>query len=231
MAPVPFNIPQAFRTTLPNGLRVVIFDDERLPLVSYRLAFLSGDASDPANNVGLTSAMTAMLTEGTEHYSSRELAEKIERLGASLSANSSEDFTVIAGSALTMYSDELLQLMTEIVFAPTFPENELDLYRRNTIENLKFNRSQPGFLAGEQVGRLIYGSHPYGIAAPKPEDIEKLTREAIEKQRESIFLPNNAVFIAVGDVRKDELLLAIEEHFGDWASGDRHSHEDRKSVV
>ena len=225
MAPVPFNIPQAFRTTLPNGLRVVIFDDERLPLVSYRLAFLSGDASDPSNNVGLTSAMTAMLTEGTEHYSSRELAEKIERLGASLSANSSEDFTVIAGSALTMYSDELLQLMTEIVFAPTFPENELDLYRRNTIENLKFNRSQPGFLAGEQVGRLIYGSHPYGIAAPKPEDIEKLTREAIEKQRESIFLPNNAVFIAVGDVRKDELLLAIEEHFGDWASGDRHAHE------
>src|SRR5688500_12567294 len=95
LEPVPFNIPPAFRTTLANGLRVVIFDDERLPLVSYRLAFLSGDANDPADNVGLTSAMTSMLTEGTESYSSRELAEKIERLGASLHASSSDDFTIV----------------------------------------------------------------------------------------------------------------------------------------
>lgn len=222
--PVPFNIPHAFRTTLANGLRVVIFDDERLPLVSYRLAFLSGDAADPADRVGLTSAMTSMLTEGTTNYSSRELAEKVERLGASLHASASEDFIVVASSALTMYSSEMLQLMAEVVFEPTFPENELDLYKRNTIENLKFNRSQPNFLAGEQIGRLVYGSHPYGIAAPKPADIEKLDRESLDRARRNAFLPNNAVLIAVGDVRKDELLLEIEEHFGDWEAGDRHQH-------
>lgn len=222
--PVPFNIPHAFRTTLANGLRVVIFDDARLPLVSYRLAFLSGDASDPADSVGLTSAMTSMLTEGTENYTSRELAEKVERLGASLHASASEDFIVVASSALTMYSSEMLQLMAEVVFAPTFPESELDLYKRNTIENLKFNRSQPNFLAGEQVGRLVFGMHPYGIAAPKPSDIEKLDRESLDRARKNAFLPNNAVLIAVGDVRKDELLLEIEEHFGDWQAGDRHQH-------
>ncbi|MDM7922791.1 MAG: pitrilysin family protein [Pyrinomonadaceae bacterium] len=222
--PAPFNIPQAFRTTLSNGLRVVIFDDERLPLVSLRLAFLSGDANDPHDLIGLTSAMTAMLTEGTENYSSKELAEKIERLGGSLHASSSDDFTVISGSALTMYSSEMLQMMSEIIFAPTFPEGELDLYKRNTIESLKFNRSQPGFLANEQVSRRLYGKHPYGIAAPAPSDIEKLTREALDRARLSTFLPNNAVFIAVGDVRKDELLLQIEEQFGDWNPGDRHSH-------
>lgn len=225
LAPAPFNIPPAFRTTLSNGLRVVIFDDERLPLVSYRLAFLSGDANDPADHVGLTTSMTAMLSEGTENYSSRELAEKVERLGASLHASSSDDFTIVSASALTMYAPEMIQLMTEIMFGPTFPEEELDLYKRNTIENLKFNRSQPNFLANEQVGRLVYGKHPYSIASPSASDVEKLERSQLEAARKRTFLPNNAIFIAVGDVRKDELLLEIEEHFGDWEAGDRHIHE------
>ena len=95
LSPVPFQIPAAFETTLPNGLRVVIFDDERLPLVSYRLAFFSGDAHDPKGNTGLTSAMVSMMTEGTDDYSSRELAEKIERLGASLNVSASDDFTIV----------------------------------------------------------------------------------------------------------------------------------------
>src|SRR5262245_6934675 len=124
LAPIPFNISQGFRTKLDNGLRLVIFENTRLPLVSFRLAFNTGDINDPADVIGLTSATATMLTEGTEKYSSRELAEKVERLGASLSASSSDDFTVISGSALALYSSELLQLITEITFRPTFPESE-----------------------------------------------------------------------------------------------------------
>lgn len=222
LEPVDFAVPNGFRTTLANGLRVVIFDDPRLPLVSYRLAFLTGDANEPDDSVGVTSAMTTMLTEGTEEHSSRELAEKIERLGASLSANSSDDFSVVSASALSIYSSDILQLMAEVIFAPTFPESELDLYRRNTIENLKFQRSQPSFLANEQTARAIYGGHPYGTISPGPGDIEKLTRLDLEKVRGEIFIPNNAVFIAVGDVRKDQLLVEIDDHFGEWDAADRH---------
>jgi zinc protease len=224
--PIPFNVPPAFRETLSNGLRIVIFEDDRLPLVSYRMAFMSGDAHDPEGHTGVTSAMTSMLTEGTENYSSREFAEKIERLGASLHASSSDDFTIVSASALTIYASEVLDMIAEIMFRPTFPESELDLYRRNTIENLKYNRSQPNFLANEQVGRLIYGSHPYSIAAPKPSDIERLTREQLDRARRETFIPNNAVLIVVGDVQKDDLLMQIEEHFGDWEAGDRHVHKE-----
>src|SRR5688572_15852749 len=131
LAPVPFAIPQPVQWTLDNGLKVVVFEDSRLPLVSLRLAFLAGDANDPADNIGRTSAMAAMLTEGTENYSSRELAEKIERLGASLSANSSEDFLFNSAAAPEIYTDDVLEMIAEAVFRPTFPENELDLYRRN----------------------------------------------------------------------------------------------------
>ncbi len=219
LAPVPFNIPQPFKTTLANGLRVVIFEDRRLPLVSYRLAFMSGDAHDPKDSIGLTSAMASMLTEGTQNYSSLALAEKIERLGASISANASDDFTMVAASTLALYNSEILDLISEIVFRPTFPADELDLYKRNAVENLKFQRSQPNFLANEQTARLLYGDHPYSRVSPSAADIEKLSSAALTRFHNHRFIPNNAVLIVVGDVERDSVLKEIESHFGEWGQG------------
>jgi zinc protease len=220
LAPAPFSIPPVYQTTLENGFKIVVLADKRLPLVSYRLAFLAGDANDAKDSVGLTSAMTSMLTEGTENYSSRELAETIERLGAGISANASDDFIVVAASTLSMYNADILRLLAEIVFRPTFPESELDLYRRNTIENLKFQRSQPNFLANEQVARLLYGEHPYAVISPTPDDVEKLTRAKLSENRKKLFVPNNAVMIAVGDVETDELIGEIRSYFGKWTRGE-----------
>ncbi|MEO6656587.1 MAG: pitrilysin family protein [Pyrinomonadaceae bacterium] len=219
LAPVSFDIQKPFVTTLDNGLRVVVIENERLPLVSFRLAFNSGDTNDPNDATGLTSAMASMLTEGTANYTSLQLAEKIERLGSSISANASDDFTIIAASALSLYSSEILHLLAEVVLRPTFPENELDLYRRNTIEHLKFQRSQPGFLANEQAARLIYGKHPYSKVSPKAPDIEKLDRETLVKFHQDRLVPNNAIFIVVGDVKRDEFLAELNELFGDWDPG------------
>lgn len=218
--PVPFDIPRPFETRLENGLRVILFENDRLPLVSYRLAFNVGDINDPADNTGLLSAMSAMLTEGTREYSSRQLAEKIERLGASISARTTDDFTILAASSLSLYSMEVLHLMSEIVLTPTFPEDELDLYRRNTVENLKFQRSQPNFLAGEQAARLVYGRHPYSTVSPRAEDIEKLDRETLVKHHAKALGPNNAIFIAVGDVDRAEFIDQLNELFGGWQRGE-----------
>lgn len=219
LPPLPFNIAQAQTTSLENGLKVVIFADKRLPLVSYRLAFLAGDAHEASDRIGTTSAVASMLTEGTENYSSRELAEKVERLGASLSASASEDFVIVAGSSLSMYSSDVLGLMAEILFRPTFPEDELDLYKRNAIENLKFQRSQPNFLAGEQVAKAVYGEHPYSIVSPTASDVENLTRENLQELHRRLAIPNNAVLIVVGDVESDAVLSEIRDLFGGWQRG------------
>jgi predicted Zn-dependent peptidase len=220
LEPVSFDIARPYETELANGLRVIIVENKRLPLVSYRLAFNSGDINDPADSSGLTSATTAMLTEGTVNYSSRQLAERIERLGGNLSASSSDDFTIVGASSLSLYRSEVLGLMAEVVLRPTFPEEELDLYRRNTVEHLKFQRSQPSFLAGEQASRLLYGSHPYGTVSPKAEDIEKLDRTRLASFHTKKFLPNNAMFIVVGDVDRAEFIGELEQQFGDWQPGE-----------
>lgn len=219
LASVPFDIPQPFETELPNRLKVVIFEDSRLPIVSFRLALQTGNINDPKDSNGLNSAMVSMLTEGTKSYSSRELAESIERLGAHVSANSGQDNTIVAASALSLYTSDILRLMAEIVLSPTFPESELNLYKQNTIENLKYQRSQPNFLADEQMSRLIYGAHPYSVTSPTPEDVEKLTREKLVAFHDEKFVANNATFIIVGDVKRDEILEEIKKNFGDWKTG------------
>jgi zinc protease len=219
LAPAPFNIGKPFETTLENGLKIVVFEEKRLPLVSYRLAFFAGDTSDPKDSVGLTSAMASMLNEGTKNYTSRQLAEEIERLGASISTSASGDFTIVAASALSLYNSDVLRLMTEILFTPTFPEEELNLYKQNAIENLKYQRSQASFLANEQTARILYGEHPYSVISPSPLDIEKITREKLIQQHGKIFIPNNAILIVVGDVETESFLKELEDNFGKWKKG------------
>lgn len=220
LAPVTFDIPKPFETTLDNGLRLVIFEDDRLPLVSYRLAFRSGDANDPPKRSGLTSAMTSMLNEGTESYTSRQLAEKIERLGASLGASASDDFTIVSASSLSLYRSEVLSLLAEVALRPKFPEEELDLFRRNTIENLKFQRSQPPFLAGEQIARLLYGKHPYGTVSPTAEQVESIDQASLQEFHSKMFVPNNAIFVVVGDVKRDEFISEAETLLRSWTPGE-----------
>lgn len=225
LAPVPFEIAQPFETRLPNGLKVIIFEDEKLPLVSFRLCFFFGDADEPRDSVGITSTAAAMLSEGTQNRTSKKLAEEIERLGASVSASSSSDFTIVAASSLSLYTGEILRIMAEMVLYPNFPENELNLFKQNTIEGLKFQRSQPSFLAGEQMARILYGDHPYGVASPKPSDIESITREKLVDFHARAFVPNNAMLIVVGDVNKEEFLREIEDVFEGWEQGNLNIQE------
>lgn len=219
LAPKPFNIPQPFETTLPNGLKVVVVENKNLPLVSYRLAFRSGQVDDPADALGLTAATAAMLNEGTSARTSRQLAEEIEKLGASLGASASSDNTIVSASSLSMYSSDVLKLMAEVVLTPAFPEKELALYKQNTIEGLKVQRADAGFLANERVAKIIYGAHPYGTISPAASDVEKISRERLMNFHRQTYVPNNAILIVVGDVDREKLLKEVGALFGAWQKG------------
>jgi len=78
----PLNLPDTAETKLGNGLGLVLIEDKRLPLISFRLAFRAGDANDPPDLPGLMDMMSHLLSEGTESRTSRQIAEEIERLEA-----------------------------------------------------------------------------------------------------------------------------------------------------
>lgn len=220
LAPRPIKVPAGSETTLPNGLRLVVVEDQRLPLVSFRLALRTGDAHDPPELPGLMDMMTGLLTEGTESKTSREIADEVARLGAALQAGANSDYTTVAASSLATFSDNILELMADVVLRPSFPENEVQLTRQNTKESLKQQRAQPSFLASEMVARVMFGEHPYHVTSPTPESIDATTRARLIEFHRSTFVANNAVLVVVGDVKHDSIVDRIEGLFGNWQQGE-----------
>ncbi|HEX3084436.1 MAG TPA: pitrilysin family protein [Pyrinomonadaceae bacterium] len=219
LAPRALNIPDAAEQKLANGLGLVMIEDKRLPLISFRLAFRSGDVNDPADLPGLTDMLSHLLSEGTESRTSRQIAEEIERLGATLSVGSSSDYTTIATSSLSIYASEVLELIADVTLRSTFPQNEVDLARENTKQLLIQQRAQPGFLASERMAKVIFGDHPYSSISPTAEMLDALTRERLLAFRISTFVPNNAVLIVVGDFETESLTAQVENLFSNWQPG------------
>lgn len=215
----PISIPAAHETVLANGLSIVVVEDHRLPLVSYRLAFRVGGAFDPPAIPGLTDLLAGLLPEGTESHSSREIADEVARMGASLSAGANSDYTIVAASALSEFNDEILSLMADVVLHPSFPENEVELAKQNTKESLRQQRAQPSFLASEMVSRVMFGNHPYAVVAPTPESIDLVTRDEFVKFHRERLVPNSAVFIVVGDVKQEQIVKQLESLFSSWERG------------
>ena len=220
LQPRPILIPTPRETTLANGLKLVVVEDKRLPLVSYRLAFRVGGAFDPPELPGLTDLLAGLLPEGTQSKSSKEIAEEVARIGASLSAGATSDYTIVAASALAQFNDRIMDLLAEVVLEPSFPENEVALAKQNTKESLRQQRAQPSFLASEMVSRVMFGDHPYSMVAPTPESIDRSSRDEFVKFHRARLVPNNAVFIVVGDVKYDEILNRVESLFSTWQRGE-----------
>src|SRR5499426_2622461 len=193
-------IPSAHETVLANGLTIVVVEDKRLPLVSYRLSFRVGGAYDPPTLPGLTDLLAGLLPEGTASRTSRQIADEVARIGASLSAGANSDYTIVAASALKQFENNILSLMAEVVLQPSFPENEVELAKQNTKESLRQQRAQPSFLATEMVSRIMFGDHPYSVIAPTPESIDLSSREDFVTFHRAKFVPNSAVLVIVGDV-------------------------------
>jgi len=220
LQPRPISIPTPRETILPNGLTLVVVEDQRLPLVSYRLAFRVGGAFDPPGLPGLTDLLAGLLPEGTASRTSKEIADEVARMGASLSAGATSDYTIVAASALAHFNDPVLALMAEVILEPSFPENEVELAKQNTKESLRQQRAQPSFLASEMVSRVMYGDHPYSVVAPTPESIDRSSREEFVRFHRARLVPNNAVFIVVGDVKYEDIRKQVESLFSTWERGE-----------
>src|SRR6185503_16495958 len=123
------------------------------------------------------------------------IAEEIENLGATLSVGSTADFTTIAASSLSIYADEILELIADVTMRSTFPQNEVDLARENTKQLLIQQRAQPGFLASERMAKVIFGDHPYSSISPTEAMLDALTRDNLLSFRRATFVPNNAVLL------------------------------------
>jgi len=216
-------LPRAKEATLKNGLRVVVLEGfNQAPTFTLRMVILSGGLSDPPGERGLASSTAALLSEGTATRSGREIAEQIESLGATLTANSglSSFTTEVTVFGLTRNLDPALDLFADVTRHPKFPQNEVEKYKTQTLAQLQSQRSVPRFLAYERFNQALYGDHPAGLISSPAEALKKMTPEDLARFHAAHYLPNNAILAAVGDVTLKELLPKLERVFGDWKRGE-----------
>ncbi len=215
-------LPRAQEATLKNGLRVVLLEAHKVPTFNMQLVVLSGGLSDKPDYRGLSTFTASLLREGTSKRSSKEIAEQVDALGATLNANSglSSMTSNVITSGLVENLDQTLDLFADVIRNPTFPQAEVGKYKTRTLAQLQFQRSIPQFLAAEQFQRAIYGTnHPASLVAPPAESLKKLTSKDLAEFHATYYRPNNAILAVVGDVTMKELMPKLEKAFGDWEKG------------
>ena len=208
------SFPEFKDVTLSNGLRVFIIQDDRRPMVAFRLLIKSGSASDGAKP-GTASLTASMLNRGTRTRSALEFAKESDFLGATLESRPTPDSISLAASALNRYSEKLLDLLSDAVRNPVFNEDQLGKLRKLALSNLEAQKQQPAALLSKLVGKLVYGSHPYGQTTTA-ESLQAIERADLVAFHSLHFRPNNATLAVVGDCDPRQILQLVEKAFGSW---------------
>lgn len=221
IGPAPaYQPPTSHADQLPNGLKIVVVEDHRFPLISVRLALRAGSTRLTPASAGLAEAEADLLTSGVPNLSALQIAQATDAMGGAISANAGPDFLIVSGHALASHAQDLIQLLSQVVLHPTFPESEVALRKANMLQELIANRADPGFLAQVQFNKLLFGSNPYAITAPTEASIAAITRAALVKFHEAYFLPNNETeIVVVGDIAAARAHNLVEQYFGDWTLG------------
>jgi len=215
-------LPKAEEASLPNGLRIVLLPSNKVPTFNMQMVILSGGLADRADYHGLANFTAALLREGTAKRSSKEIAEQADALGSTIGATSglSSLTSTVSASGLVESLDQTLDIFSDVVRNPSFPQAEVDKYKSRTLAQLQFQRSIPQFLAQEQFSKAIYGSHPASLVAPPADSLKKLTSKDLADFHSTYYRPNNAILAVVGDVTMKELMPKIQKAFGDWQKAD-----------
>ena len=199
--------------TLASGLRVIVIQDDRSPTITLRLQLKAGSTVDGGS--GLSGFTARLLNRGTTKLDAAAFAQAIDSIGASLEGGAGADSMSVSTSGLTKFTDRLLELFADALVNPVFPADELAKEQKRALSSIAAGKKQPGTLASNLMGRVIFGEHPYGKFSTE-ESVKAVTRDAIVAFHKSWIVPNNASLVIVGDVKPDEIVAKVEKAFADW---------------
>jgi zinc protease len=212
----PIEFPGFEEFTLENGLRVVVLTYGTQPVATVRLYAPGGGRLEPLELAGLASMTATVLTKGTGTRSAVEISETIEGLGGSLSAAGLQDEFYVTASALTDHLTAAFELMADVVKNATFPEDEVELARRQQLSSLQAQLGQPQAIAGRRFASVLYGDeHPYGVGST-PESVRAIRRDDLVAFRDRVLRPEGSLLLVAGRVERDEVERLARTHLGDW---------------
>ena len=222
------NFPTIEHAKLSNGIPVLFARRADVPVVRVAIDFDAGNAADPKTALGTQAFMLGMLDEGTDKYSSAEIAEAKENLGAGLSASPSMDRSSVYLSALKANLPQSLDLMGDIVRHPAFAPADVSRVRAQQLASIAEEAKQPVGLALRTLPPIIYGKdHPYGVpftGSGDPAAVAKLSPGDLTAFHDAWLRPDDATIFVVGDTTLAEIMPLLERTFGNWqATGPKPS--------
>jgi len=222
-APPELKLPKLQRSTLSNGLKVILAERHEVPLVNFTLAFDAGYAADQLASPGTASMAMALLTGGTKTMNALQISDRQELLGAQISAGSNLDLSTVHLSSLKSKLDDSLALYADVVLNPSFPQSDFDRQQKQTLAGIKREENSPVAAALRVMPGLLYGNdHAYGnplTGSGTSASVGKMTREDLVKFHDAWFKPNNATLVIVGDTTLGEVTPKLEKLFSAWKSG------------
>jgi predicted Zn-dependent peptidase len=211
-------IPNLHHLVLNNGITLIVVENQAADIISGRF-FLkgAGTITEPPEKAGVAHLVSAVITKGTEDLSALEIAEKIESIGAGLGADASTDYFSLSLKTVSPDFPLMLKLLGEIMRSPTFPESEVELERKLTLQGIRSQKEQPFNVAFNQLRQQMYPHHPYGISVLGTEtSVSNLTSDDLKQYHQTYFRPDSLIISLAGRITKVQAVELISEVFGDW---------------
>ena len=218
MSPVSASQHQTDRLVLPNGITLIVIENPAADLIAGRWFFKdTGSLIEERSHAGLVHLVASVITKGTKNFSALEIAEQIESIGASLGADGSTDYFGLSLKTVTADFIPMLDLLAEIIRFPTFPDSEVELERKITIQNIKSQQEQPFSVAFSQLRESIYDRHPYGVSIlGTTKSVASLTSADLKQYHQTYFRPDKLIISLAGNITTAQAQELITNAFGDW---------------
>jgi zinc protease len=209
--------PKRTKSRLANGLDIILVESHTIPKFHGELFLRSGNAAVADRAPALADMTATVVRTGTARHTSRQIEETLRGLGADLGTNAGADTSAISFVGLAEFAEPLLQLVSELAREASFPEAEFERERRQKLEEVKLQRTEPGFLASERLRKVLFGAHPYAQVAPSIEQVAAYKRSNLERVYCDFYTPENGLLLLVGDFDSSQVLTKIENAFGAWS--------------
>jgi len=215
--PAELVLPAMQRFTLKNGLEVLVVPRKDLPVVSFGIAVQAGGYDEDRDALGVSDFVAAMLRRGTKTRTADQISQAIDFVGGSLGAQATNESTNAICTALSKDAKLCLDLLSDILLHPSFPESEMGEVRDEMLAAIAALFDNPHQLANAHFANLLFGEkHPDGWALTA-DDVRKITRARLETFWKTFYRPNRSMLAVAGDVDPSKLRAAIDKAFGGWA--------------
>jgi zinc protease len=220
-----FKLPPIHRGILANGTNLLVVENHETPALSVHVTFPTGGADDTAGKIGLADLTAAVWDEGTDKRTSEQIAEQLADIGANLSVGSGSDNTSIRLYTLKRHLGKAIEIFSDVILHPSFPEVELERQRNISLGRLVQIRNEPNALAAMATTQMIYGyNHPYGRPSQGTiNSLKSITRQDLQDFQKMVTDPAQATVIAVGDTSLEEIKGELEKVFSGWKSSTKLS--------